>query len=127
MPWTLARTGATTITLNSSFNLDSYERATAFTTDTLQGSGVVLNSESIHDDASRLVLTGLIKGDTPDDSRTQLLAIEAVATKDATDLTLANSVTSESYVVQHVRTRARRLGAGILEVSIEFLTNFTRH
>ena len=126
MAWTLARTGATTITLNSSFNLSEYIRETSFTQNELQGQGTIVDSESIHDAGTRLALTGLIKGADADDSRTQLLAIEAVATRDATDLTLANAVTSESYVCQHISTRAQRLGAGILRITISFLTNYTR-
>ena len=114
------------LTLNSSFNLSEYIRETSFTQNELQGEGTIVDSESIYNAGTRLALTGLIKGNDADDSRTQLLAIENVATRDATDLTLANTITSESYVCQHISTRAQRLGAGVLRITIIFLTNYTR-
>ena len=126
MAWTLARTGAATLTLNSSFNLQEYTRETAFTQNELEGSGTVIDAESVHAPATPLTLQGIIKGSDADDARTQLLAIEAVATLDATDLTLANTVTGESYTVQHVSTRAQRRGAAILFTTLTFLTNYTR-
>ena len=126
MPWQLSRTGGTT-DLPSSFNLQEYNRETTFIENVLDGvDGVVVDSESVRQPPHRIVLTGFIKGTDADDADTQLQAIEAVATADATDLMLTHTGTSASYDIQHVRTRARRDGAALLHVTLTFLTNFTK-
>ena len=126
MTWRLSRTGGTT-DLPDSFNLQEYNRETAFNQNRIDGAdGVVIDAESIRETPQRLVLTGFIKGSDADDADTQLQAIETVATADATDLTLTNTVTSTSYDVQHMRTRARRDGNALLYVTLTLLTNFTK-
>ena len=126
MAWTLSRTGATTITLDASFNLQEYVRETAFTQNELEGNETVIDSESIYNPAHRLVLTGILKGDDVSDTDALLMAIEDIATSDATDLTLTNTVTTTDFTVQHISTRAQRLGGGVLRVTLTFLTNYTR-
>ena len=126
MTWRLSRTGATT-DLPDSFNLQEYNRETAFIQNTIDGTdGVVIDSESIRNTPQRLVLTGFIKGTDAKNADTQLNTIEMVATSDATDLTLTNMVTNTKYTVQHVRTKARRDAAALLHVTLTFLTNFTK-
>ena len=127
MTWTFSRAGVSDVVLNSSFNLQSYDRVTEFTLNTLQGSGQVIQSESIHNPARPLTLTGNIKGTDVNASDTELMTIETMLDSEASDITLTNSVTSTSYEVQHRRTSANRLGGGILQVRIELLTNYTRH
>lgn len=126
MTWQLKRTGATT-DLPESFNLQEYNRETAFVQNTIDGTdGVLIDAESIRLSPQRLVLTGIIKGTDAKNADTQLLAIENVATSDATDLTLTNTITNTKYTVQHVRTKARRDGNALLHVTLTFLTNFTK-
>lgn len=125
MTWRLSRTGATT-DLPDSFNLQAYTRETEFIENTLDGGESLIDAESIRTKSQRLVLTGFIKGSDAANADAQLQAIENVATADATDLTLTNTVTSTSYTLQHVRTQARRDGNALLHVAITFLTNFTR-
>ena len=127
MTWRLSRTGSTT-DLPETFNLQNYDRETMFETNVLDGTdGIVIDAESIRKRERRLTLTGLIKGTDAADADTQLMAIETVATQDATDLTLTNTaVAGMSWTVQHVRTQAQREGAALLSVTLTFLTNFTR-
>jgi len=126
MTWKLSRTGKTT-DLPDSFNLQEYTRETAFIQNTIDGTdGVVIDSESIRNTPQRLVLTGFIKGTDAKNADAKLMAIETVATSDATDLTLTNTVTNTKYTVQHVRTKARRDGNALLYVTLTFLTNFTK-
>lgn len=126
MTWQLKRTGATT-DLPDSFNLQEYNRETAFVQNTIDGTdGVLIDAESIRLSPQRLVLTGFIKGSDAANADALLLAIETVATADATDLTLTNTVTNTSYPVQHVRTKARRDANALLHVSFTFLTGFTK-
>ena len=126
MAWTLARTGATTLELDPSFNLQEYVRETAFTQNEIQGSETVIDSESIYNPAHRLILEGILKGDDPSDTDDLLMTIEDVATSDATDLVLTNTVTTNDYTVQHISTRAQRQGGGVMRVTLTFLTNYTR-
>ena len=128
MAWTLTRTATPNVstTLPDTFNLSEYNRETKFVENTIDGAdGSVIDSESIRTSAQRLVLVGIIKGTDASNADTQLTAIENVATADGT-LTLLNTVTTTTYSVQHVHTRARRLGAGVLHVTLTFASNFTR-
>ena len=126
MAWTLARTGATTLTLDASFNLQEYLRETAFTQNELEGNETVIDSESIYNPAHRLVLTGILKGADASATDALLMAIEDIATSDADDLTLTNTITTNDYTVQHISTRALRSGAAVMRVTLTFLTNYTR-
>ena len=132
MAWTLSRTGATTLELDASFNLQEYVRETAFTQNEIEGSETVVDSESIYNPAYRLVLTGILKGDDASATDALLMAIEDIATSDATDLVLptpsqqTNTVTTNDYTVQHISTRAQRQGGGVMRVTLTFLTNYTR-
>ena len=124
MAWRLTRTGAT-IDLNRSFNLREYLRTTSFVQNDTEA-GTFLDNESVRNPAFRMTLTGIIKGADAADSESKLNDIETVATSDATDLVLRNTVTSTDYDVQHVETRALRSGGAVLNVTITLLTNFTR-
>ena len=127
MAWTLSRTGATTITLPSSFNLQDYRSETSYARNPLNGEGAIVRDASIYSDAYELILTGLIKGTDAADADSQFQTIEDMATSHADDLTLTNtSISGQSYVILHNSTRAQRLGAAVLRVTISFLTNFTR-
>jgi len=126
MTWRLSRTGATT-DLPDSFNLQEYNRETAFVQNTIDGTdGVVIDAESIRQTPQRLVLTGFIKGPDAKNADTQLQTIENVATADATDLTLTHTLTKTKYTVQHVRTKAHRDANALLHVTFTFLTGFTK-
>lgn len=126
MAWRLTRTGGT-IDLNNTFNLQEYNRRTEFVETELDGEDdVVIDAESVRQTSQRLVLRGLIKGTDASDAESQLEDIEDVATADATDLVLRNTVTTTEYDVQHISTRALRLGAALLQVTLTFLTGFTK-
>ena len=124
MAWTLTRTGGT-ITLPASFNLREYVRRTDFVQNDTEA-GTYVDSESVQNPAHRMVLTGIIRGSDAADSETKLLEIDDVATSDATDLVLRNTNTSVDYDVIHIETRAQRLGGAVLNITMTFLTNFTR-
>ena len=124
MAWTLTASGSS-ITLPQSFNLREYLRTTSFVRNDTEA-GTFLDDESVHNPAHRLILTGIIRGADAADSESKLSDIETVATSDATDLVLRNTNTSEDFSVQHVETRALRQGGGIMQVTLTFLTNFTR-
>ena len=124
MAWRLTRTGAT-IDLNRSFNLREYVRTTSFVQNDTE-SGTFVDKESRNNPAFRMTITGIIKGVDAADSESKLNDIEAVATSDADDLVLRNINTSTDYSVQHIETRALRSGAGLLNVTLTLLTNFTR-
>ena len=124
MAWTLTASGSS-ITLPQSFNLREYLRTTSFVQNDTEA-GTFLDGESVRNPAHRLILTGIIRGADAADSESKLSDIETVATSDATDLVLRNTNTSEDFSVQHVETRALRQGGGILNVTLTFLTNFTR-
>lgn len=126
MAWKLSRSGAET-TLPASFNLQEYNRETAFIQNVIDGTdGVIVDAESIRQTPQRLVITGFIKGKNATNAEALLKAIEDVATSDAENLTLSNTVTKANYTVQHLRTKAQREGAALLHVTLTFLTNFTR-
>ena len=124
MTWRLTRTGGT-IDLPQSFNLREYVRRTDFTQVETER-GTIVRDESTRTPAYRMILTGIIKGSDAADSESKLGDIEDVATSDATDLVLRNTNTGVDYDVKHVETRALRQGGGILNVTLTFLTNFTR-
>ena len=124
MTWRLTRTGGT-IDLPQSFNLREYVRTTSFVRNDTEA-GTFLDDESVNNPAYRMILTGIIRGADAADSESKLSDIETVATSDATDLVLRNTNTGVDYSVQHVETRALRQGGGVLQITMTFLTNFTR-
>ena len=124
MAWEISRTGETTVTLPSSFNLQSYNLRRTYVENQIDGGGTIIDLESRGTPAERLRLRGFIKGTDAADADTQLSAIKNITDQSTNNLVLTNTVTSETFDVLLLELNPTRRGAALLDTTIVFLTDF---
>ena len=120
---------ANSFTFPNTFNLEYYHRRTSFNEQILDGQdGVFIDGESRRTESRDMLLTGLIKAANATATEKELLALETIAAHDRSDLYLDHIPTSGAsgrWHVQHIDTRANRLGGNLLQVTLTLRTNIT--